>query len=724
MVRKRKLPHARPAVNLFASQVAPVDGIEAEKSKKKNSDDAKNTKTEQEEEIIDVDSVEEPPPSGPGAINIQYDVVKSKIVMSECEKYVNSTSSKRTPDTWEELICRTGWTTQQNVLFDKILKIVSAYRLSWLTYKGSNNEPILRRIALDKATKKVRQILSRIEWVPTLVDKILAGGATHRRVSAGSTDNLAALLKRPWDATVALSSYQRPRKILGTPLLLIVPNGPTTNISGNSTKRSRFWHHHLSHFGKVIPVTMHLSNSGRGVSIGQCLDHMIGAVQAKVLELKNHFPNRPVILIGWATGALVSFQVSLRESVCAIVCLGFPMLTVDGIRGTADDPFLESKIPTLFVYGTLSTCCSLTDIEEFRSKLLADTSLLVVSGADGQLRLTSAKKKKEGVTQSVVDRRIMDDIGEFVNRAVSNMKDDTHPRLDYYDFDDFEIQRKKSKSVYRKRSSVDGQVLPSDPKKPRGRTTKAVNSEANSAKKAKPMKKPTVKKSLAHAPGTDGFGTVTSVPAVKPVSIPITSLHTVHPGVLQGVPLTSVSTPVVPISGVPVSRVSIPGVRISGLSIPVTGVNVPVSAVFKQGSLGGGSLVFSGATGVPGNPVGTTSGIKNMGGKTHLKIVVNPTSDAGIQLSGTPATTMISEAQAVLQYKNAIGASVSKSNAVCLIPTSSKSATGVATTTLTSTLVTSSPTTRPPMTSTALTSALIVSSGFISEPAPASNSTL
>jgi regulatory NSL complex subunit 3 len=68
-------------------------------------------------------------------------------------------------------------------------------------------------------------------------------------------------------------------------LLLIVPGGPTTSATGNSTKRSRFWHHHLSHFGKVIPVTMHLSNSARGVSVGQCLDHMIGAVQAKVLEV-------------------------------------------------------------------------------------------------------------------------------------------------------------------------------------------------------------------------------------------------------------------------------------------------------------------------------------------------------------------------------------------------------------------------------------------------------
>ena len=80
--------------------------------------------------------------------------------------------------------------------------------------------------------------------------------------------------------------FFKQRKITGTPLLLIVPSGPTTTATGNSTKRSRFWHHHLSHFGKVIPVTMHLSNSGRGVSIGQCLDHMIGAVQAKVLEVR------------------------------------------------------------------------------------------------------------------------------------------------------------------------------------------------------------------------------------------------------------------------------------------------------------------------------------------------------------------------------------------------------------------------------------------------------
>lgn len=77
------------------------------------------------------------------------------------------------------------------------------------------------------------------------------------------------------------------RKLPGTPLLLVVPSGPTTSISaGTSSKRARFWHNQLSVLGKVVPVTMHTSNGGSGVSISQCLDHIIGAVRMKVLEVK------------------------------------------------------------------------------------------------------------------------------------------------------------------------------------------------------------------------------------------------------------------------------------------------------------------------------------------------------------------------------------------------------------------------------------------------------
>lgn len=81
-------------------------------------------------------------------------------------------------------------------------------------------------------------------------------------------------------------SLSSKRKLPGTPLLLVVPSGPTTSIcSGTSSKRARFWHNHLSVLGKVVPVTMHTSNGGSGVSISQCLDHIIGAVRMKVLEV-------------------------------------------------------------------------------------------------------------------------------------------------------------------------------------------------------------------------------------------------------------------------------------------------------------------------------------------------------------------------------------------------------------------------------------------------------
>ena len=70
-------------------------------------------------------------------------------------------------------------------------------------------------------------------------------------------------------------------------MLLVVPSGPTTGTSaGTSSKRARFWHNQLSVLGKVVPVTMHTSNGGSGVSISQCLDHIIGAVRIKVLEVK------------------------------------------------------------------------------------------------------------------------------------------------------------------------------------------------------------------------------------------------------------------------------------------------------------------------------------------------------------------------------------------------------------------------------------------------------
>ena len=93
------------------------------------------------------------------------------------------------------------------------------WHVIWILYKHYDRR-LLRRHFLYATYLGLKSIhiacmanyitLFFVLQVPTLVDKMVAGGTPNRRVSAGTTDNLTALLKRPWDATVALTSFQRP----------------------------------------------------------------------------------------------------------------------------------------------------------------------------------------------------------------------------------------------------------------------------------------------------------------------------------------------------------------------------------------------------------------------------------------------------------------------------------------------------------------------------------
>ncbi|KAI8477550.1 KAT8 regulatory NSL complex subunit 3, partial [Branchiostoma belcheri] len=182
------------------------------------------------------------------------------------------------------------------------------------------------------------------------------------------------------DVIVTCMSRKAVTEVAGISHLADRAQRPDPHPSVHHSRRMRLWNNHLSNLGKVIPVTMHTVNGGQGSLFPAVGTHGQRSQEQSGREselLRGHFPNRPIVLIGWSVGGLIALHAAVSESVNAVVCLGFPFVGMEGGRGDIDDPLLELKTPTLFVVGQDSPICSVDDMEDFREKIKADNQLVV-----------------------------------------------------------------------------------------------------------------------------------------------------------------------------------------------------------------------------------------------------------------------------------------------------------------------------------------------------------
>ncbi|KAE8746731.1 hypothetical protein FOCC_FOCC006479 [Frankliniella occidentalis] len=376
-----------------------------------------------------------------------YDPVKARYCMDECERFVASTrlgDDKDGEADWEEKVARFGWSSIQNRLFNKMARILHADQLSHMANTGHWNEPVLRRIAVDKSSRRIRSLFASISWdlkltqwlhvtlvdslssrylcaylnilqnlknkVPTLVDKMMAISTPLGRTGPSSNEGINHLLKRIWDPATTGLSRHRLRKLPANPIIVIVPSGPGKAYKQSS--RSTYWTTHLSALGTV--VTVYTGQINGKSTLSSCLDQLLTTTRTKISELKADCPGRPIILVGWNSGAALACQISMMDSVTAVVCLGFPLCTVEGIRGEPDDNIYSMRCPTLFVIGQNSATSTVEGLEDLRTRMAVDTGLVVVGSADDQLRMTKTKKRMEGITQNMVDRCILDEVSDFL----------------------------------------------------------------------------------------------------------------------------------------------------------------------------------------------------------------------------------------------------------------------------------------------------------------------
>lgn len=88
--------------------------------------------------------------------------------------------------------------------------------------------------------------------------------------------------------------------------MVIVPNGVSNTVSSRMHK----WIAQLGMLGLVVVVNSHLGVNSTRMTMVAALEQIVQASRAKIQDIRCDYPGRPIVLIGFNSGAALACQVS------------------------------------------------------------------------------------------------------------------------------------------------------------------------------------------------------------------------------------------------------------------------------------------------------------------------------------------------------------------------------------------------------------------------------
>lgn len=241
-----------------------------------------------------------------------------------------------------------------NRLWTRATKIINSDRVACLSFKRHANEALLIRNLQEQTANKFRELFASTFWDMKLVAWLHNTLLEHLNENYKTiyVDSLKILKHKipnlidtfysskvenkakPYlnDPLFNTLSHYKLSKLVKKPIFIIVPNGPNQIIQ--NIPRLKYWHSLFNQMGKVITIPIVAKPTDFIVDI---LSEIRCAVNEKIHHCKSSFTNRPVVLVGFHHGSLIAAHCALQSTklVSAIICLGFPLKGLNGVRGVS-----------------------------------------------------------------------------------------------------------------------------------------------------------------------------------------------------------------------------------------------------------------------------------------------------------------------------------------------------------------------------------------------------